>query len=251
MDGFLASVLVGVIVAVVSAAAAYYFGVRQERQKRVYEKQREEEERREEREREEQQRREERQKEQNKRYAEALDGIRDRGSATVTVYRAWVERVANDVAGIDRTKSYEEWREQFGEFARQGDEDVGGEVASLKNYYLQQKPYLEPKTRQIFESFLEQLEERRSMLTYTLKESSERYSDLRSKSQWKETVSSKLWGYLAPDLDFGPVNYGERDSWGFNAYLYRLKQAIEWDYQSHLDALSAEAERLAGKHSQA
>jgi hypothetical protein len=144
MDTLVTTVVAGVIVALVSAVAAYYFGMRQERQKRTYERQKEEEKRREEQEREEQQRREERQREITNRSVEALNGIIERASAALSVYRAWVKKMDSFHRNFSGDLSLE--IEPLKEFARQGDEEVGAEVTSFGNYYIQQKPNLEPKS---------------------------------------------------------------------------------------------------------
>jgi hypothetical protein len=69
MDAFLTTVVAGVIVAVVGAIAAFYFGGAREKQKREYERQKEEQRQQEERQKEQQRRQEELQKEQNERRA--------------------------------------------------------------------------------------------------------------------------------------------------------------------------------------
>jgi hypothetical protein len=67
MDAFITTVLAGIIVAVVGAIVAYYFGGVREKRKQEYDRQKEE-----------QIRQEERQKDQNKRRIEAVDGLRSR-----------------------------------------------------------------------------------------------------------------------------------------------------------------------------
>jgi len=151
MNGLLGTILAGVVVAVIGAFAAYYFGVRQERLKHAYEKQREE-----------QRRQEEEERELNKERSEVFDEIQPRALSVMQSFIDWCKSV-EVLPTIKPTeadvKFYEAperaWRSYFEHMQAVWEKanELENEIASLQGYYQSNESYLKPSTRTLFRSF--------------------------------------------------------------------------------------------------
>jgi hypothetical protein len=144
MDAVLPSVVAGVIVAVVSAFAAYYFGGVREKQKQKYERQQEE-----------QRRQEEQEEELNKRRGEILIEIKSRASVIVEHTRSLAE-IYLSLAFILRfyrpTLRFEMSVEKCAEIEQLRD-SLASERHLLRKFYERQTPYLTPTQRELYEAF--------------------------------------------------------------------------------------------------
>jgi hypothetical protein len=140
MDGLLSTVLAGIIVALIGSFAAYYFGVRQERQRRHYERQRDAEEDQ-----------EEIQKVLNRLGAAALDQMRPQILSLVGEFDAWLQALSEYKSDwADERKSLStallrRWREQGDNLVNRASV-VSQEMPTLRLEYWKQKPSLS-KTR--------------------------------------------------------------------------------------------------------
>jgi len=152
VNGLLASVITGVVVALIGAFAAYYFGLRQERQRRDYERRINELEAREEKER-----------EVSKLGAEAIDVIRPQVASLAKSYTSWVETLSSLVIGTWSMMPADAL-EKASQVEKQG-AAVSNSMPALETSYRQQKPSLTDRTRDIFESFDKELREHQSALS--------------------------------------------------------------------------------------
>lgn len=171
MDGFLATVMTGIIGALVGAIAAYYLGGVREKQKRILESQRHDQERLE----------EERQK-QYERRNEALDELRGQAYSVSEAMKAWAREIKNAGSsekgeGVESSvtimgnisealnapiifrDNIESDLKALSYFEQTGVE-IEKRMASLRGRYHVHKPYLGVKANKIFNSFEVAFEER-------------------------------------------------------------------------------------------
>jgi hypothetical protein len=159
MDGFLTTVVAGVIVAIVGGIVAYYFGKRQQRQTQAYEKEREEREQL-----------EERQKEQQKQGAEVFGEIQKRMNSILDGLTEYLRRAEMLHARLPSGtfwenavwapwRVYDDWKPFLLEvealFTRSNEIDKA--MASLRDYYHAHESFLKPTTRSLFASFDEEI----------------------------------------------------------------------------------------------
>lgn len=231
MDGLIATIIAGVVVTVVGAIVAFYFGGVREKQRQVHEsqleaqRQREETQRqREEAQREERDRQLERQQELSMRRTQTVSEILVRAHEIVTNTRALGETAARLPAKeADAVKEapffarspdsktnrlVQDWAEIQSEF-----DSILRELQSLRSYYLSQEPYLLPTTHDLFKSFERDIDKRLTPLSAHLADR-QALADLlvqrnypRSGTYWPFTAASRdLAGKVAnlqqksPDL---------------------------------------------------
>jgi hypothetical protein len=127
MDALITTIVAGVVVAVIGAFAAYYFGGRQEHYKQVYAKRRDEE-----------KQPEAKQNELRKRRTEALAEIRSRAYSVVEDLKGLVERIASLHARLPgrytRQRSWKAYVDEYARLAQQRD-NIVKEMESLRAYY--------------------------------------------------------------------------------------------------------------------
>jgi hypothetical protein len=156
VDRFLTTVVAGVIVAIIGAIIAYYFGGVREKQKQTYEMQKEQK-----------REREEKRKEDNARRAEALTEIRNQALPLGEALKGWANSVARLPKKIPTTAKNEDWL-RFGRevttLLHQRD-SASNNMSDLKSYYWAQKPYLEAKQRSLVEPFATEFDGRYTALS--------------------------------------------------------------------------------------
>ena len=162
MNGLIASIITGVVVTVIGAFAAYYFGVRQERLRQAYEREKEARTRQEEKQREEQNQREEQQRELNKQRAEAFNELQARVYSIMGSLIDFCETVVllrTKAPTKDAIKLYsgveKAWRPYFEHMLTMvvKASELMNELTSLQDYYQAHESYLRPSTRELFHSF--------------------------------------------------------------------------------------------------
>jgi hypothetical protein len=141
MDALITTIFAGVVVAVIGAFAAYYLGGRRERQKQLYEERSDLRERR----------------------VEALNEIRSRAESVVTGLKDLAERLAKHHAKIPQGMTgFRAWYDYLNEYeglAQQRDA-VAKQLASLRDYYGKQAPYLDTTSHNLFAAFDQEFERR-------------------------------------------------------------------------------------------
>jgi hypothetical protein len=230
VNGLLASIIAGVVITLIGAFAAYYFGVRQERQRRDYERRINELEAREEKER-----------ELSKLGAEAIDVIRPQVASLAKSYTSWVEAISDLII--------RKWSmPPAGALVKASQVEKHGAAVSnsmhaLEPSYWEQKPSLTYRTRDIFESFDKELREHQSALSeawsawsYELKDNAKR--------------EANTWHIEDP---FGPYGLGRwplrklsgtpLDRIG-EKWVPAIKSAQNWDVWRYVALLDEEAEKL-------
>ncbi len=228
MNGLLASIITGIVITLIGAFAAYYFGIRQERQRRDYERRIDELEARKEKER-----------ELSKLGAEAVDVIRPQVASLAQSYTSWVEALSSLVI---RQWSMPPARalEKASQVEKQG-AAVSNSMPALETSYRQQKPSLPYRTRDIFESFDNELREHQSALSEAW-------------SAWypvlKEFVNdeAKTWhlfdeGYSQYGIGRRPLRSNRFRSAG-EKWEPAIKSAQNWDVWRYVALLDEEAEKL-------
>jgi hypothetical protein len=182
MDGLVTAILSGIIVALVGAIAAYYFGVRQERLKQAYQQQRDEREDK-----------EEAQRQLNEIGANVLDQMRPQIALLAETYTSWVEVFAKLLSTPrpptpEQNKKREEEQSVVAFLTRplpsydsqtilneaqvvlDKRDEIAQLVNSLRDFYWHQRPSLPDKTRNLLESFFSQLQRHHSALSGVAKE---------------------------------------------------------------------------------
>jgi chromosome segregation ATPase len=167
MNALITTILAGVVVAVIGAFAAYYFGGRRERQRQLYEVRRDEEKQRED----EEKQRKARQDELREHRTEALAEIRTRSQSVVKELKSLAETLARHheemPGGMTTMRNWEDFFNEYERLAQQRDA-ISKEIAALRVYYEKQTPYLETTTRNLFASFDREFERRYSPLSRNL-----------------------------------------------------------------------------------
>jgi hypothetical protein len=227
MDAFLTTVLAGIIVAVVGAIAAYYFGGVREKRKQEYERQKEE-----------RIRQEERQKDQNRRQIEAVDGLRSRAYSAITAFTSWYRRsmVEGEDAPYDvaiQGDHFESTVKRFPKLIEEGKE-VEGQIRDLRLYYAEKTPYLEPETIELIESFYKTLQSLHLRLMDSMGDLYWYYAQGHGRTSW--------WSDITLDEE-SSAQYHRAGQ----ASLAARFDPIAWDYSPELEGLSAESKRLLGE----
>jgi hypothetical protein len=275
MDGFLTTILAGIIVALVGGIVAFYFGGVRERQKQRYEQQRDA-----------QNRQEEREKALDERRIQALDATRTRVRSIGEEFMRWSESASHNLelpSLPDDEKGAEEalaaFSGQLQELREQG-EKLRNEMSSLWDFYVIEKPYLEDYSRNIVETFTEEFERRHTPVLEALL--SDPTAEAPSAPDWNDYTPSrssiaKLWKesdweqrllFLPATpvvavglpimrllgIDKEDYENARHEHWGgvlllVKPYVENVKQAAEharaWDLQATFDAFDAEVKRVA------
>jgi hypothetical protein len=266
MDAFLTTVVAGVIVAVVGAILAFYFGRVQEQQQQNVERQREEQQQR----REEQERRDQREKALNERRFEGLNGIRRRAYGAVNTLMIWTASgqvlfgdaptftdnlrkiMSEEPPGVASTL-WDAAKDILSHSARaiknsdsnpsppsmdsralleeQG-QQISKQIMDLSLYYREQTPYLEANSRNLFEEFEKELRDRHDLVMEALRRYNRAGAQLGSQSTSSEVAAAFLDSVKKLTTDSLEV-------------LEAFEFCQAWNYQAHLDALDTEVERVA------
>jgi DNA repair exonuclease SbcCD ATPase subunit len=242
MTDALITTILAVVVAVIGAFAAYYFGGRRERQKQVYEERRDEE-----------KQREAEQDELRERRAEALTEMRTRSLSVVKELKSLVERLTRLRAKMpERTALMSTWKNYFNEYERltQQRDAIAKEMASLRAYYEKQTPYLETTTRNLFTSFDREFERRYTPLSRNL------FSDwARVQQQFLNEgpgSSAKIMTVLAQAATVGVFNVIMSASFRdvlekeFSNMAEGIEAIQSWNVEAHEAAFDKEAKRVIG-----
>jgi hypothetical protein len=178
MDGLIATIIAGLVVTVIGAIVAFYFGGVREKQKREYESQIEE-----------QRRQEERRKELDKRRAGTFTEIQTRAFTIMDALDTWLRRaetlgmIKPSEDALEVMPAEEAWRPFFEEAEGLGNQgfDIVNEMASLRDYYQAHESSLKPSTRSLFMSFDEEVCIRFASVLYEALETE-------SKEEWMAEV---------------------------------------------------------------
>jgi hypothetical protein len=244
MNGLITTILAGVIVALIGAYAAYYFGGLRERQKQE----------------------EETQKEINERRADAVAELRSRASSVGEALKSWANTWARIPEKIPRVDEPMDWARFFREcVALLPQEDLLlNSISSLREFYRRQSPYLEPKQRRLYESFDKDFDRRYTTLSKyldgvleyrTTAEGNQALAKIEQAAQEEADYRERLKVYgplLVPAIPFirrrrrkrADEVYEEHKKI-FSGLREAARPAQEWNLQAHLRAFDAEAERLA------
>jgi hypothetical protein len=234
MDAFITTVLAGIIVAVVGAIVAYYFGGVREKRKQEYDRQKEE-----------QIRQEERQKDQNKRRIEAVDGLRSRAYTVTTSFWSWFNRTFAEEEDVpfsvaknpQNGDSVESTVKRFPTLIREGKEDLEPQMTALWHYYAEKKPYLDPQTIELFEPFYRSLQLLRGKLIDTMGELYWHYEQGHGRYTWWTAITA-----TAQDHE-----NNEQYHRAVQAFFDARWDVLRWDPSAQLEGLSAESKRLMGE----
>jgi len=239
MDGLVTAILSGVIVALVGAIAAYYFGVRQQRLNRG---------------------------------ADALDRMRPQIALLASTYSSWVDEFAKLlVTGSppthEETIQIEKEKGFFAVLARPLTTDynsqtvlksaqlildkkaeIAGLVESLRAMYWEQRPSLPDKTRNIFESFVDELQRHHSALSDVAEEFIPTVK--RAAEQWRKQYRHRYYFFTLVNLPNYFYHWLRKE--GANAEMAEriqlwqeaVKSAQDWDAWQYVAAFDAEADRL-------
>jgi|SRR5215208_886383 len=281
-NSFLTTVLAGVIVALISAIAAYYFAGRQERQRQSFARQLEE-----------QRQLGEKQQSLNERRISAFDELRAQARSRCNAFIGWTERVASLELGAlpeslpDKEKKVEAFQNlqetlaafsgQVVELREQGNK-IHSDISSLWDSYVNERPRFDSTTRSVFESFYKELEKRHTSVANALKgdpttPEGEYYAKVNENIPTYKEMVNIWWG--ADDLELPwkalgmtgvvpvfalgqPINaynikQARRAAWkelreAASKYVATVKEEAEhaqsWDLRAQFDALDQEAFRL-------
>jgi small-conductance mechanosensitive channel len=248
MDAFLTTVVGGVIVAIVGAIAAFYFGGLRERQRLAHERYLEDQRRLEERE----SQLEEREQEEQERLRKEQEKVSERRTQAINEILARAHKVVADVRALGNRASslpekereldgpltvfgakpvIERLRLEWQQILEQRDA-VTNEIESLRSYYLAQESHLLPATRNLFESFD--------------KDFDERYTPLSAQLASRQSLSDKSWPVGIYALPFTETFKAKnkffpewRDVKQKNPEMMKTaKNAQEWDFREYQSAFS-------------
>jgi hypothetical protein len=233
MDAFIAAVVAGVIVALVSAIAAFYFGgVREEKRRQV-----------------------ETLRRLNERRAEAADGLRGQAYSAAEALKAWAREISDTLSVLALQDEEVEvvptgWREQtelflkaFATFEETGAE-VEKRMASLRGYYQARSADLGAEASKVFNTFEGEFEERYQQISDPVKRSrkllDEAYDLVGTRGVFKQAVR------LPRLLGFKRGKMREAMQKNFSELGGGVELALSWNYKTHIEALEAEIKRATG-----
>jgi DNA repair exonuclease SbcCD ATPase subunit len=240
LDGIVTTILAGVIVALIGAYAAYYFGGLRERHKQE----------------------EEAQKELSERRADAVAELRSRASSVGEALKSWANKWARIPEKIPRAGPSKNWA-QYGSLflaLHQQEDSLLNSMSSLREFYQRQSPYLEAKHRRLYESFDKDFDSRYTTLSKhldgvlkyrTTAESKQFLAAYEQLVAQVEIDQKRLAGFKWLSIPFAGrwrrkvAKEVEREQENFSGLPEAARPAQEWDLQAHLRAFDAEAERLA------
>ena len=245
MDALITTILAGVVVAVVGAFAAYYFGGRRERQKQAYEARRDEE-----------RQREAKQDELRERRIEALAEIQGRADSVVVDLKNLAESIVRlheeeMPKGIARHAIWKEYFDKYARLAQQRDA-IAKEMGSLRAYYDKQIPYLETTSCTLFTSFDREFKKRYMPLSRNLYDEEARQGHQILNGIVNGSAAQRFITAVAQVSHFGldVVLNSRAARENLNEEFSNTAESIEsirnWNFQAHKAAFDKEIKRIAG-----
>jgi hypothetical protein len=232
MDGLIATIIAGLVVTVIGAILAFYFGGVREKHKREYEQQ------------------EAKQSELTRRRTEAIDQLRPRVYGIVTDVRSLGEKATNVVGKLptgfvgrnfgSEPKLHEILR-AYDQIMMQRD-SIATEMEALRRYFMVEATYLPVTTRSIFESFNEEFDRRFTLLSAQIVDY-EPIVGYRIAEHDRKSIAGKTYtAFMGIDIrkalkDLEKVWAGLSET---------AKPAREWNPQTYEAAFDKESKRIAG-----
>jgi hypothetical protein len=252
VDRVIASIIAGLVVTVIGAILAFYFGGVREKQRQIHERQLEEQRQREE----ERDQQIERQRELGERRLEALSEIRTSARSRVEDLRSLAERVARHIVQLpDATEAFQTWAIYLNEYEElaQQNASISSDMASLRAYYQKYEPYFETTTRYVIEAFNEEFERQHALLSKYLYAGNARHIHQQMK-EWFDAKYHplKIFGVALQVATLGGLNWGilrnyRKDMQEEFSYLTQAIESIQnWNFEAHEAAFDEEFKRIAG-----
>jgi hypothetical protein len=252
MDGLITTIVAGVVVTVIGAIVAFYFGGVREREKQLYENQREQ-----------QKQLVEREEELKKHRTEALHELQARGSVIVQDVRRTAENAVSlhetlerfppnwskwrfsRLSGQDPAQLVSETMQKYAEIMRQR-ESISAAMDSLRHYYQTQAPYLSAKERNLFEAFDHDLQRRYTPLFASLPDYQSVRKDLYLAEDVKGVDKVRYLLFEEPEGDWSNVRVMLRLREQISGLPEAAGDALESNFQEHRTAIAKEIEALEG-----